>query len=196
MLSILERSLKGETYAPCLCARTVVGEAMIVVNAEEFPQIAQTHIELYIGCPAIHNLCNGLILSGTVLHVHPFTWHVVEEFVTWVGQLACLVGITAGVVEPEGVVLVGEITPHHVETDILTPLKFLDERYAIEQLTIKVPAIHKSKRTVVEELHIADKRECIVVSQIAGVGLWQAEQLEGNGVPLDHGAMEGVYTTP
>ena len=169
---------------------------MIVVNAEEFPQIAQTHIEFHIGCPAIHNLCNGLILPGAVLHVHPFTRHVIEEFVTWVGQFACLIGITAGVVEPEGIVLVGEIAPHHVETNILTPLKLLDERYAIKQLAIKVPTVHQGKRTVIEELHVADKGERVIISQITGIGLWQAEELEGNSVPLDHGTMEGVYTAP
>ena len=46
----------------------------------------------------------------------------------------------AGILLEEGVVLVGELAPEDAEADILTPLEFLQQRNAIEELTIEVPA--------------------------------------------------------
>lgn len=39
-----------------------------------------------------------------------------------------------------GIVFIGEVTPEHAEAEPLAPLKFFDERDAIENFSIEVPS--------------------------------------------------------
>ena len=47
--------------------------------------------------------------------------------------------VAPGVLVKERVVLVAQSSPQATETDILAPLEFLQERYAVEYLSIEVP---------------------------------------------------------
>ena len=47
--------------------------------------------------------------------------------------------VTPGVLVKERVVLVAQSSPQTTETDILAPLEFLQERYAVEYLAVEVP---------------------------------------------------------
>ena len=43
----------------------------------------------------------------------------------------------------KGIVLVRQRSPKHAEADVLAPMKFLDQRYAVENLAVHVPRYHQ-----------------------------------------------------
>ena len=67
--------------------------------------------------------------------------------------------IATRILRQEGVVLVRQVTPEHVHSNILTPLQFLDQWNTVEELSVQVPRKHHRGIAVVEELHVVDEIE-------------------------------------
>ena len=104
--------------------------------------------------------------------------------------------VAIGVLLEEGVVLVGQSAPQAAESNILAPLEFLQERYAVEDLAVEIPRDIERGKTVVEELHVVDELEGLVLDDIAEVGLGHDEQRIGHLVPLDTALEIAVDLTP
>ena len=95
-----------------------------------------------------------------------------------------------------GIVLVGQLAPQAFHAEILAPLEFLEQRDAVEYLSVEVPRHVKRGIAVVEELHVVDEVESLVLYDIREIGGWRDEQGEGNLRPLDATLEVAVYLSP
>ena len=103
------------------------------------------------------------------------------------------VGIAALV----GVVLVRQRAPQSADAEHLAPFQLLDEREAVEQLSVHVVAQVEGGVAVVQELHVVDEVERLVVLRDVGeVRHRQVQQGEGDGVPLRAGTCRDVQLAP
>ena len=90
----------------------------------------------------------------------------------------------AGILREEGVVLVGESAPQHLDAEVFAQAGFLDEGDAVEDLALHVPVEVDTPETVVEELHIGNLIEHLLTAEVRQVGSRHAQQGEGHLVPL------------
>ena len=103
-----------ETDAPSVGVGIVpIGDAPHVVNLDEFEDVVDAERQFHVGALGIDDV-------RALREIH-------EQR-------------RAGILLEEGVVLIGELAPEDAEADILTPLEFLQQWNAIEELTIEVPA--------------------------------------------------------
>ena len=138
-----------ETDAPAVRVGIMkVGDAADVVDFDEFEDVVDADAPLHVGGVLIH--ADGVLLVGSV--GKEMSWEI-EEF--WVG-----------IVEGGGVVLVGELSPEHVDAKTLAPLEFVEERNAVEEPSVEVPLGEESGIAVVEELEVGDEREGVVLTNI------------------------------
>ena len=102
-----------------------------------------------------------------------------------------------GVMTLVGVVLVRQGAPQAADAEHFAPLQFLDEGDAVEELPVHVVAEVERGVAVVQELHVVDEVERLVVLRdVREVGHGQVEQREGDGVPLRSGAGGDVELAP
>ena len=94
------------------------------------------------------------------------------------------------------IVLVRQLSPKGVDAKVLTPLETADEGNAVENLAVEVPLAHEGDVAVVEELHVLDEVEHVVLADVARVGPRGAEEGIGNLVPLGAGLEAGVNLAP
>ena len=146
-----------------------VGDAADVVDFDEFEDVVDADAPLHVGGVLIH--ADGVLLVGPV--GKEMAWEI-EEF--WVG-----------IVEGGGVVLVGELSPKHVDAKTLAPLEFVEERNAVEEPSVEVPLGEESGIAVVEELEVGDEIESVVLDDVGGIGGRMDEQWEGHFVPFSTG---------
>ena len=111
---VLERGADHEADAVFVGGgELVVVQTAYVLHMDEFEDVVDTQRQFHVGALGIDNV-------RALREVH-------EQR-------------RAGILLEEGVVLIGELAPEDAEADILTPLEFLQQWNAIEELTIEVPA--------------------------------------------------------
>ena len=174
LLSLFFIRLEGHTdhHAEAVLVgrgKLVVIETAYVFDMEEFEDIMDTKCQLHIRTLGIDNI-------GTLREIHQ-------------NRIADIGGILR-------IVLVGEFTPKYAETYPLTPLEFLEQGNAVEDLSVQIPVYNSTEETVSGELHIVNRLESIVLYYIRKVGLRHDEQREGNFLPLDAALDEPVHLTP
>ena len=165
-LSSSERHAEGGAQAPLLGAGIVVVHAMDILDMDELEDVVDAHDEFDVGFVALHDVGEIVVLS-----VLELSGEVHEQGVALVlGQ--------------EGVVLVREGAPEGVDADVFAPLEFLDEGDAVEELAVHVPRDHGRGVAVVEELHVVDEVEGVVLEDVGEVGRGHDEEGIGHLVPL------------
>ena len=175
-----EDDARHETNAPTGGARVVeIGEAAHVVDVEELENVVNTESGFDIRHLRIHHLALlaertvGVELAGEVIEV---------------GARLVFFQI--------GIVLVGESSPKDVEAHVLAPFQAIEERNAVENLSVHAPVEHQLRIAVVEELHIVDKVVHVVVIHISQVGTGHDQEREGDAIPLRAGGKIEVHATP
>ena len=88
------------------------------------------------------------------------------------------------------------LAPQALDGEPLTPLELADEGYAVEDLAVQIPEDHQRAIAVVEELHVVDEGEGVVLHDVGEVGLGHDEQGEGHLVPLVAALKITVNLTP
>ena len=157
MMAVLECHAHHEADAVLVGVLVVIVETADILYMDELEDVVDADGKLVIGLLAVHHM--------TALGEHH------ED-------------VALGVLLEEGVVLVGQTAPQAAESDVLAPLEFLQERYAVEDLAVEIPRDIERGKTVVEELHVVDELEGLVLDDIAEVGLGHDEQRIGHLVPL------------
>ena len=141
---------------------------------------SECHADFEADAPAVRV---GIMKVGDAADVVDF-----DEFEDVVDADAPLhVGGGVGIVEGGGVVLVGELSPEHVDAKTLAPLEFVEERNAVEEPSVEVPLGEESGIAVVEELEVGDEIESVVLDDVGGIGGRMDEQWEGHFVPFSTG---------
>ena len=64
------------------------------------------------------------------------------------------------------IVPVGQLPPKGTETENLSPFKFLQQRYVVEQFTVHIISQGERGVTVVQELHVIDQVECFLLGDV------------------------------
>ena len=80
--------------------------------------------------------------------------------------VACREAEEIGIAALEWIVLVGQCSPQGADTEHFSPFQILDQRNAVEQLSVHVIRKGHGCITVVQELHIVDQGECFTLSDI------------------------------
>ena len=125
---------------------------------------------MLVGCGQVEIVQTTNILDGedledvgdaqTQLHVR----HIGVHEVGALGEVHELV--TTGILWQVRVVLVGQTAVEHIESNELTPLQVLYQRYAVEELTIEAPLCQQRHILVVDKLHIVDRNECLALIDV------------------------------
>ena len=160
----------------------VVGDIVhtaYVFDVEDLEYVVETKDQFYIGRVGIHHV--GGIGEGAVRAEGA---RIVEE------------GGVAPVLHQEGVVLVRELAPEAVHSDIFAPLQSADEGDAVQYLAVHVPRHHERGVAVVGEFHVADEAEGVSLHDVAHVGGRHDEEGVGHLVPLYASLEHEVHLTP
>ena len=104
--------------------------------------------------------------------------------------------LVVGVLVEERIVLAAECAPQHIATNIFAPFQLFEQRYAVEYLAVQVPRIHERHVAVVQELHVVDEVEGIILHNVRQVGSWHDEQRERHFVPLHTTLERKVHFAP
>ena len=104
--------------------------------------------------------------------------------------------VTALILGQEGVVLVGQFAPKHLHAQVFPPLQTLQQWNAVEDLAVQIPAHVGAEVAVVEELHVVDEIERLVLHDVAQVGGRHDEQRIRHLVPLRARLDRSVYLAP
>lgn len=146
---------------------TQVVDTTNIFHMQQFEDIVNAGNKFYIRTTSLHEL--RVVSEAAILVVMP--WEIEQAPVI-------------SVLWQEGIVLIRQMAEEEVAANILTPLEVLEQRNAVEELTIEVPRQHDRCITVGDELHIVDELIGIVFHHIAEVGHREAKQREGHLVPL------------
>lgn len=130
----------------------VVVDAVNPLYGEEVEDVAYANDELHVGPVVVNSVC----VFGQ------------EEEV-----------VVSGVLGECGVVLVGEVSPNALEGEVLAELKFLDERYAVEELAFGIPREGPENLAVHEHLHVVEQGECAFLLDVCETDGRCHEQWEG-----------------
>ena len=156
-----------ESDAPAVGVGVVeVGEAADVVDFDEFEDVVDADAPFDVWCAFVHAHC--VLLVSAISKEVP---REVEE-----------VGVR--VVEGGGVVLVGQLSPKHIDTYTLTPFEFLEQGNAVEKPSIQIPCCEKRRVAVIEKFEVGDEIEGVVLNDVGSIGCWMDEEWEGHFVPL------------
>ena len=146
----LERDLEADADSHSLhMVELLVGEAIDEVNGEEAQDVVDAGSSFEVGRVLVHHM-------GSI------------------GEDEELVVIT--VLHQEGVVLVGESSPHTLEAEVLATFQFAEERDAVEDLSVGMPGKGPKHIAVVEELHVAHEGERVLVFEEREVHMRHDEQ--------------------
>ena len=162
-----EREAEHAAYAPLLRARIVVVHAVDVLDMEYLENVVYAGHQLDIRPFLVHDMGKGL---ATAIRLH-LAGEVEQSAV-------------AGVLAKIRIVFAGERSPQHVAADVLAPFELADEGDAVQDFAVQVPRVHERSVAVVEELHVVDEVEGIVLHDVRQVGSRHDEQGEGHLVPL------------
>ena len=156
-----------ETDAPSVGVGIVpIGDAPHVVNLDEFEDVVDADAPFDVWCAFVHADC-VLLVTAICLEVS----REVEE--VWVR-----------VVEGGGVVLVGQLSPKHIDSHALAPFEFLEQGDAVEQPSVQIPIGKERGVAVVEKFEVGDEIEGVVLDDVGGIGCWMDEEGKGHFVPL------------
>jgi hypothetical protein len=104
--------------------------------------------------------------------------------------------VAARILRQVGVILVAKVTPKGVHGEIFTPLQLFDKWDTVEEFAVEIPRKHHRGIAVVEELHIVDQTEHLLLADVRKVGQWMNEQHVRNLIPLDTSLKEEVDLSP
>ena len=139
------------------CLQFIVVKATHILDVYNLEDVMDAGRDLPIGFVGIHEI-------GAIRKVHEH-------------------GVSSVLLQ-QGIVLIRQSAPQTLDGKPLAPLEFADEGYTIEKLAIHVPKNHGRGIAVVEELHVVDGRESIVLHDVREIGLGHDEQGERHLVPL------------
>mgnify|MGYP003424534737 FL=1 len=169
MMAVLECHAHHEADAVLVGVLVVIVETADILYMDELEDVVDADGKLVIGLLAVHHM-------------------------TALGEQH--EDVALGVLLEERVVLVGQSSPQATESDVLAPLELLQQWYAVENLSVEIPRDIERGKTVVEELHVVDELEGLVLDDIAEVGLGHDEQRIGHLVPLDTALEIAVDLSP
>ncbi len=165
-----ERHAEHEADAVLVgCGQFVVVQSAHVLHVENLEDVVNAGHDFHIGLFRVHDVA----ASGEV-HQQGRALVLLEE----------------------GVVLVGEVAPEGLHADVLAPLQLLEQGNAVEDLTVEVPRHVERCEAVVEELHVVDEVEGLVLYNIREVGGGHDEQGVGHLVPLYAALQVAVDLSP